>query len=217
MFDFAKARDHMVECQIRTNDVTEPAILKAFRTTARERFVPQAKMALAYGDAHIEMDEGRVMLRPRDFAKLVDAADIRPSDVVLDIACGRGYSTAIMAGLADTVVGLETTDEAVNRATELLVEQDVSNAAIVKGDLKVGAAEHGPFNVIFINGAVSDIPKTWFSQLANNGRLVCILQKGPVGHATVYTKSGDVVGERVEFDSNAPILPGFTPEPSFVF
>lgn len=217
MFDFSKSRDHMVESQIRTNDVTEPAILKAFRTTSRERFVPKSKMALAYGDAHIEMDEGRVMLRPRDFAKLVDAADIRPSDVVLDIACGRGYSTAIMARLADTVIGLETSEEAVAKATELLIDEDVSNAAIVKGDLKVGASEHGPFNVIFVNGAVVDVPKTWFSQLANNGRLVCILQKGPVGHATVFTKTGDVVGNRVAFDASAPVLPGFAAEPSFVF
>lgn len=217
MFDFAKSRDHMVESQIRTNDVTEPAILKAFRTTSRERFVPKSKMALAYGDAHIEMDEGRVMLRPRDFSKLVDAADIRPSDVVLDIACGRGYSTAIMARLADTVIGLETSEEAVTKATELLIDEDVNNAAIVKGDLKVGASEHGPFNVIFVNGGVTEVPKAWVSQLANNGRLVCIVQKGPVGHATVFTKSGNVIGNRVEFDASAPVLPGFAAEPSFVF
>lgn len=217
MFDFAKSRDHMVESQIRTNDVTEPAILKAFRTTSRERFVPKSKMALAYGDAHVEVDEGRVMLRPRDFAKLVDAADIRPSDVVLDVACGRGYSTAIMARLADTVVGLETSDDAVAKATELLIDEDISNAAIVKGDLKAGASEHGPYNVIFVNGAISEVPKGWLSQLANNGRLVCIIQNGPVGHATVFTKSGDAVGNRVVFDASAPILPGFAAEPSFVF
>ncbi len=217
MFDFAKARDHMVESQIRTNDVTEPALLKAFRTTARERFVPKAQMALAYGDAHIEMDEGRVMMRPRDFSKLVDAANIGPDDVVLDVACGRGYSTAIMSKLADTVVGLETSDEAVTKAEELLVEADISNAAVVKGDLKVGASEHGPFNVIFVNGAVSSVPKQWLSQLANKGRLVCIVQNGPVGQATVFTKSGDAVGERVEFDASAPTLPGFAAEPAFVF
>ncbi|RKQ71746.1 protein-L-isoaspartate(D-aspartate) O-methyltransferase [Litorimonas taeanensis] len=217
MFDFAKARDHMVESQIRTSDVTEPAILKAFRTTSRERFMPKSQMALAYGDAHVAIDQDRVMLRPRDFAKLVDAADIRPSDIVLDIACGRGYSTAIMARLADTVVGLETSDEAVDKATDLLVKEGINNAAVVKGDLKVGASEHGPFNVIFVNGAVSEVPKTWLSQLANKGRLVCIIQNGPIGQATVYTKSGNAVGERVVFDSSAPILAGFTPEPSFVF
>lgn len=217
MFDFAKARDHMVESQIRTNDVTEPAILKSFRTTAREAFVPKAKKALAYSDAHIRMDGGRVMLRPRDLSKLIDAADIRPSDVVLDVACGRGYSTAIMAKLADTVVGLEVSEEAVTRATDLLVDAGIENAAVVKGDLKVGASEHGPFNVIFINGAVTHVPKQWFSQLANNGRLVCILQNGPIGQATVYTKSGDAVGDRVEFDASAPLLPGFEAEEAFVF
>jgi protein-L-isoaspartate(D-aspartate) O-methyltransferase len=217
MFNFSKARDHMVESQIRTNDVTEPAILKAFRTTSRERFVPKAQMALAYGDAHIEMDEGRVMMRPRDFAKLVDSADIRPSDVVLDIACGRGYSTAIMSKLADTVVGLETSETAVEKATALLVDEDISNAAVVQGDLKAGASEHGPFNVIFINGSVSEVPKTWLSQLADGGRLACIIQDGPVGKATIFTKSGNVVGERVDFDASVPLLPGFAIELSFVF
>ncbi len=217
MFDFAKARDHMVESQIRTSDVTEPAILKAFRTTPRERFVPKAKSALAYGDSHIKMDESRIMLRPRDFAKLVDAAEIRSSDIVLDIACARGYSTAIMAKLADTVVGLETSEEAVDKATDLLNETDISNAAVVKGELKAGASEHGPFNVIFVNGAVTDVPKSWLSQLADKGRLVCIVQNGPMGRGTVYTKSGDFVGERVVFDASAPILPGFEREAAFVF
>lgn len=217
MFDFTKARDHMVESQIRTSDVTEPAILKAFRTTPREKFVPKAKSALAYGDSHIKMDEGRIMLRPRDFAKLIDAAEIRSSDIILDIACGRGYSTAIMAKLADTVVGLETTDEAVDKATDLLNDADISNAAIVKGDLKSGASEHGPFNVIFVNGAVTDVPKSWISQLANRGRLVCIVQNGPMGRGTVFTKSGEQVGERVVFDASAPILPGFEREAAFVF
>lgn len=217
MFDFTKARDHMVESQIRTSDVTDPAILKAFRTTPREKFVPKAKSALAYGDSHIKMDEGRIMLRPRDFAKLIDAAEIRSSDIILDIACGRGYSTAIMAKLADTVVGLETTDEAVDKATDLLNDADISNAAIVKGDLKSGASEHGPFNVIFVNGAVTDVPKSWISQLANRGRLVCIVQNGPMGRGTVFMKSGEQVGERVVFDASAPILPGFEREAAFVF
>ena len=217
MFDFAKARDHMVESQIRTSDVTEPAILKAFRTTPREKFVPKAKSALAYGDSHIKMDEGRIMLRPRDFAKLIDAAEIRSSDIILDIACGRGYSTAIMAKLADTVVGLETTDEAVDKATDLLNAADISNAAVVKGELKAGASEHGPFDVIFVNGAVTEVPESWIAQLANKGRLVCIVQNGPMGRGTVYTKSGNQIGERVVFDATAPILPGFEREVAFVF
>lgn len=210
-------RDAMIESQIRVADVTELDILRAFRQTPRELFVPTSKKALAYADRNIETDEGRVMLAPRDLAKLVQAADIDDTDVVLDIACGRGYSTAILAHLADTVVGLEATEEAVARATELLVDIDISNAAVVQGDLKSGAAEHGPFNVIFVNGALPTVHTPWFSQLANGGRLVCIIQNGPVGRATIFKKSGDAIGERVAFDSNAPFLPGFEPEHAFTF
>lgn len=217
MFDFSAARDHMVESQIRTSDVTDLEVLRAFRLISRENFVPKAQQALAYGDAHVDLGDGRLMIRPRDFAKMIQAADIAPSNIVLDIACGRGYSTAILAQLAETVVGLESSDEAVAKATEQLVEADVTNAAIVKGDLKSGAAEHGPFDVIFVNGAVSAVPKPWFDQLSNNGRLVCLIQNGPVGHVCVYTKAGNVIGERIAFDAAAPVIPGFEAAPEFVF
>jgi len=217
MTDFSAARDAMVESQIRTSDVTDLSLLAAFRKTPREAFVPTARKALAYADRHVETDEGRVMLAPRDLAKMIQAADVSDSDVVLDIACGRGYSTAILAQLAETVVGLEVSEAAVARATDLLVDADITNAAVVQGDLKSAAAEHGPFNVIFVNGAVSQAHQPWFAQLANGGRLVCIVQNGPIGRVSIFTKSGDAVGERVVFDASAPYLTGFEPKPEFVF
>lgn len=217
MFDFSAARNHMIESQIRTSDVTDLDVLGAFRAVSRENFVPKSQRALAYGDAHVDLGDGRVMIRPCDFAKMIQAADIAPTDVVLDIGCGRGYSTAILAQLGETIVALEDSDEAVDRATAQLVEADVANAAVVKGDLKAGASEHGPFNVIFVNGAVAEIPKSWTDQLANEGRLVCLVQNGPMGRVCVYTKAGNAIGERIVFDASAPNLAGFTPEPEFVF
>ena len=217
MFDYTAARNHMIDSQIRTSDVTDLSVLRAFRSVAREAFTPESQQALAYGDANITMDNGRAMMRPRDFAKMVQAAGVSPSDVVLDVACGRGYSTAILAQLCETVIGLEDTDEAVERASSLLVEADVTNAAIVKGELKLGASEHGPFNVIFVNGAVQEVPKSWIDQLANNGRLIAVVQEGPLGRATLYTRIGDTVGERVIFDSSVPPLPGFARELEFTF
>lgn len=216
-FDFDAARETMVESQIRTADVTDPSLLASFRRTARERFVPSARMALAYGDAIVDYDDGRVLLRPRDFAKLAQAANIQSDEVVLDIACARGYSTAVLAHVAETVVGLETDDETVDRATALLTDAGVLNAAVVKGDLKRGASEHGPFDVIMVGGAVAEVPQAWFGQLTNGGRLAVIIKKGPIGHATIFTKSGDAIGDRVVFDANAPYLPGFEPARSFVF
>lgn len=217
MFDYAVSRSHMVESQIRTSDVTDMAVLKAFRAVSREKFIPKSQLALAYGDAHIQIDDDRWLMRPRDFAKLVQAADIQPDDVVLDIACGRGYSTAILSKIAETVVGLEDTDERVDAATKALENSDITNVAIVKGDLKIGASEHGPFNTIFVNGAVSDVPKSWTDQLANHGRLVCVIQTGVLGHGVVYTRSGDAVGRRIIFDATIPTLPGFEAKPEFVF
>ncbi len=216
-FDFDAARETMVESQIRTADVTDLSLLASFRRTARERFVPSARMALAYGDAIVDYDDGRALLRPRDFAKLAQAADIQSDEVVLDIACARGYSTAILAQVAETVVGLETDDETVDRATALLTDAGVLNAAVVKGDLKRGASEHGPFDVIMVGGAVAEVPQAWFGQLTNGGRLAVIIKNGPIGHATIFTKSGDAIGDRVVFDANAPYLPGFEPARSFVF
>lgn len=217
MTDFSTARDAMIESQIRTSDVTDLGVLAAFRSVARETFIPTARKALAYADCHVETDDGRTMLSPRDLAKMIQGVKVEPTDVVLDLACGRGYSSAILAQLADTVVGLETDEAAVERATNLLIESDISNAAVVQGDLKSGAAEHGPFNVIFVGGSVPAVHRPWFSQLANGGRIVCIVQKGPIGRVTVFTKSGDAIGQKVIFDTSAPYLPGFEPEAEFVF
>lgn len=217
MFDFAQAREHMVESQVRTNDMTDPDIQSAMRRIAREKFIPASKQALAYSDANVEIEPGRWVLRPRDFAKMVHAAQIKPTDIVLDIACGRGYSSAVLAQVAETVVGLEDSEERVTQATDILAQQDIMNAAVVKGDLKGGAPEHGPFDVIFVNGAVVDVPKTWIDQLASGGRLVVVQPNGPVGQARVYTRVGNAVGDRIVFDASAPILPGFEAKPEFVF
>ena len=209
------SREAMVESQIRTADVTDLPLLRAFRQTPREKFIPRAKRALAYSDRTFEADEGRFMIAPRDLAKMIKAAEISASDVVLDLAPGRGYSTAILAQIADTVIGVETSQDAVDRATELLIDVDVTNCAIVEGDLKSGAKEHGPFDVIFVNGAVSAVHEPWFVQLTDGGRLVCIVQNGPIGQVMIYRKTGDVVASRIAFDTSAPFLPGFSPKPAF--
>lgn len=217
MFDFKAARDHMVESQIRTNDVTDLRVVKAFRAISREMFVPKSSKALAYADVNIELQDNRVVMKPRDISKLIQAADVKPTDIVLDVACGRGYSTAILAKLAETVIALEDSDERVEKATANLAEAGADNAVVVKGDIKAGAREHGPFDVIFINGAVGEVPKVWLDQLANNGRLATIVQSGRIGHACVYTKTGDTVGDRIEFDASAPILPGTSKMTEFAF
>lgn len=216
MFDFAAARETMLDSQIRTNDVTDHDIQAAFRAVPRECFVPKAKTALAYSDVHIDLGEGRYMLRPRDFAKMLDAADIASTDVVLNIGCGRGYSVAVLSQLAETVVALEQSEDAVNRATELLDRCGTTNAAVVRGDFRAGAPEHGPFDVIFVGGSVASVPQTWFDQLANNGRLIVAVNDGPISRVKVFKKSNDKVGDSTAFDASIPALSGFEYKQTFV-
>jgi len=217
MYDYTTAREHMVDCQIRTGDVTDLDVIKAFRTVARENFVPKSKTALAYSDTNISLEDGRAIMKPRDMAKLVQAAEIKKTDIILDIACGRGYSSAVLANLGETVVALEDSEERVEKATANLAEAGADNAVVVQGELKAGAREHGPFDVIFVNGAVEKVPQNWLDQLANDGRLVVIVQQGRVGHACVYKRGGDTVGDRVVFDASAPVLPGTRRPAEFAF
>ena len=225
--DFHAARQHMVDSQVRTNDVTDERVIEAMRRVPRERFVPRNQHAWAYTDRHIELTPvqdaddneagSRWLLAPRDFSKLVQAADIKPTDAVLDIGCGRGYSTAVIAALCDTVVGLELAESDVERATETLTDIGVENAAVLQGDFTKGAPEHGPFDVIIVEGSITELPEGWAKQLVDGGRIAVVLQDGPVGRAVVHTRAGNALGRTIVFDATVPLLAGFEIHPEFVF
>jgi len=210
----------MVESQIRTNDVTERRLVAAMSEVARERFVPASLRELAYIDEDVPLKEagsGRWLMEPMPFAKLVQLADIAPTDLVLDVGCGTGYSTAILARLADSVVGLESDPDLAGRAETLLVEDGVGNAAVVTGDLAAGYPTQGPYDVIVLEGAAEQIPDGLFAQLRDGGRLVAAMVEGPIGKATLFQKIGDDISARVAFDINVQKLPGFEKTPEFVF
>lgn len=217
MSDFTQARLAMVNSQVRPSDVTDIRLQDAMAAVPRERFVPKSQMARAYADTQITLPGGRAMLSPRDFAKLAEAAKIRSTDVVLDIACGLGYSTAVLARLAETVVGLESDSTMAAKAGDRLAAAGADNAVVVEGPLADGLPGQGPFDVIFVNGAVCETPSAWLDQLAEGGRLVVVLRSGEVGRATVFERSARSIGDRAVFDSAPPFLPGFEPQPGFVF
>lgn len=218
MSDFVQARRAMVNSQVRINDVTDYRIQDAMLELPRELFVPRSKQAKAYGDAEVEVAEGRFLISPRDLAKLIHVANVRPTDLVLDVACGRGYTTALLARLAETVVGIDSDDDLVRRASERLTEVRADNAVVVKANPTAGVPDQGPFDVIVIAGAVDEVPDALLEQLAEGGRLVTFVRSGPVGRATVFTKGqGGSVGEYVVFDGTPTLVPGFGKEDEFVF
>jgi protein-L-isoaspartate(D-aspartate) O-methyltransferase len=215
MPDYATQRLNMVEAQVRANDVNDPRIVAAMRKVARELYVPSAKRGIAYAEAAIEVVNGRFLLEPRTFAKLLLLADVGANDSVLDVGCLAGYSTAVLAELAKAVVGLEEDGELVRVASDALA--GVANATLVQGGLAEGYGAKAPYNVIFINGAVETVPDPLLAQLAEGGRLVVVVRQGALNRATLYVREHGRIGHRAAFDASAPLLAGFKETVGFVF
>ncbi len=214
MFDTATARRLMVEGQIRTADVTETGLLEAMLTVPRERFVPPPFTELAYIEKDIPIGDGRTLLKPMVLAKLIQAARVRGQDRVLDLACGTGYSTAILARLAGMVIALEE-DPALAKAA--LATVDVGHAEVVVGPHVNGWPASAPYDVILLNGAAEVLPEVLARQLAADGRLVCIYGRAPATKGMIFhVTDGEFVG-RPLFDAGATLLPGFAKPPAFVF
>ena len=218
MTDFAAARLNMVESQIRTNKVTDPRIVGAFETVPREVFVGEAKRGIAYVDEDLEVAPGRFLMEPMVLARLLQAAAPKPGDMALDIGGATGYSTAVLAQLAETVVGLEGERALMDAANRTLKALDVDNAVVVEGTLTAGYQKQAPYDVIVFQGAVSAIPDNVKRQLADGGRLVAVVvDAADIGRGTLVQRAGDGFSSRTLFDAATPMLPGFAREIGFVF
>jgi protein-L-isoaspartate(D-aspartate) O-methyltransferase len=220
MTDFAQARRMMVDGQIRTSDVTDLRVLAAFGEVPRERFVPPNRQALAYLDLDVPLDGtggARRLLKPMVLAKLIQAADVGPGDRVLDVACGTGYSSAILARLAATVIALEEEGALADAAVATLAGVGAESVRVVSGPLPAGWPREAPYDVILLNGSTEIAPQALLDQLADGGRLVGVVGRAPIGQGTVYRRSGAHVSAHPEFDAVAPLLPGFARPPAFVF
>jgi protein-L-isoaspartate(D-aspartate) O-methyltransferase len=218
MVDFAAARSKMVESQIRTNKVTDPHLLDAFENIPRERFVPEPLRGIAYIDEDVALGGERFVMEPMVLARLLQAARPGPGDVVLDLGCGSGYATAILSRLAATVVALEVDAALAAAANQTLDELEIDNAVVVEGPLAEGYPKQAPYNVILLNGAVSEVPLAIADQLAEGGRLVTVVSVGAgLGRATLMRRDGGVISSRILCDASVPVLPGFEAAPGFVF
>ncbi len=215
--DLGVARQSMINNQLKPNEVNNPRVLAAFDAVPRETFVPKAKRGIAYVDEDIEVAPGRYLMEPVVFGRLLVAAGIKESDLVLDIGVATGYSTAVLAHLSSAVVGVEAEAAMVEKAEAKLAALEVMNTAVVQGELAEGKADQGPYDAILIEGAVDLVPDTITAQLKDGGRLLTVRRDGMQGRAHLITRKGDVFAARDLFDANCMPLPGFAAKRSFAF
>lgn len=209
MPDYAARRTMMVDTQVRPSDVTKFPIIAAMLEVPREAFVPAALSEAAYVGENLTLAPGRVLLEARTFAKLLDALDIQRTELVLDLGCALGYSTAVIARLCEAVVALEEIGGQAAEAQALLATRGFDNAHVVAGPLAGGAAKHGPYDVIVVEGAAEQVPPALLDQLKDGGRIGCLFMEGALGVCRLGYKHGGTVTWRYAFNASAPVLPGF--------
>lgn len=213
MSDFKALRTVMVDTQVRPSDVTRYPVIGAMLEVPREAFVPDALQGAAYADTAIDLGAGRAMLEPRIFAKLLDALEIGAGELVLDLGCGMGYSAAVIARIADFVVAVEQDEALAGEAETRLGGAGVDNVAVMAGPLAEGAARHGPYDAIVVEGAVEMLPAALTDQLKEGGRIAAIFTEGRsadrVGALRIGQKHDGRVDWHYAFDAGARVLPGF--------
>lgn len=217
MIDFQQSREAMINGQLRPNKVGSADVIAAIRAVPREMFVPKSKRTMAYVDEDIEIAQGRWLMEPTVFGRLLEAAKVKSTDAVLDIGALTGYSTSVFSHLANVVVGIEQSAKMVARANALLTELELGNAAVVEGALVQGYAKEAPFDVIYIGGAVERIPHALIDQLADGGRLVAVQIKNGVGRAVLGTKIAGTFGLKDFMDAQCPVLEQFVLPDTFSF
>lgn len=205
----------MVDTQVRPSDVTKFPIIDAMLSVPREAFVPSTMREAAYIGENLDIGGGRVLLEPRTLAKMLDVLDIKPTEVILDIAPGLGYSTAVLAHMAEFVIGVEDDDSRAEEAQSILSEQGIDNAAIISGALAEGAAKSGPYDVIILQGAVEVLPDSLLAQLKDGGRIVSIFAEGDLGVVRIGYKMDQRINWRMAFNAGAPVLTGFAKKAEF--
>jgi protein-L-isoaspartate(D-aspartate) O-methyltransferase len=216
--DLTEARNNMVDSQVRPNKVADPRILAAMRRLPRERFVPPSLASLAYADTDVPLGRGRVLLEPMVIARLVQLTAVAEGERALVIAAGPGYGSALLASCGARVTALED-DPALLAQARLLLGELAPGVSLVSGPLAAGWPAGAPYDVILIEGAVTDITPAVSEQLREGGgRLVAICTDGGTGGQAVLAEA-TMGGLRKQpmFDCASPPIPMLASAPAFVF
>jgi protein-L-isoaspartate(D-aspartate) O-methyltransferase len=216
VYDIARA--NMIDSQLRPNKVTDERIIEAFSRLRRELFVPEHLRGVAYVDEDLPLGRGRYLMEPMVAARLLQALMPDRKETALVMGAGVAYEAALLSSLARSVIALEEDEELARFGRAALVDHRIASVIYVESPLAAGHRQRAPYEVILFGGAVAEIPSEIAAQLAEGGRMAAVLRPGAgVGRATLATRTGGVLAQRVIFDAATPLLPGFVPKSAFVF
>jgi protein-L-isoaspartate(D-aspartate) O-methyltransferase len=216
--NYTRARLNMVENQLRPNQIDEPSLLAAMGEVPREHFLPKSLRGVAYADEDLLLPQGGHLIEPLALARMIQAAEIKPQEVVLLLGCTTGYAGAVLARLAATVILVQPDPAAAQQVETLLDDLGVDNVVVAVSDDPVGGQpSQAPFDVILLAGAVDVVPPALLDQIGEGGRLVAVIDDGRVGKGTVLTRLHGVIGRQVLFDARIPPLPGLARRAEFAF
>lgn len=211
--DYQAARRAMVDSQLRPQAVTDPNVVAAMASVARERFVPDSALGFAYFDRALPLGNGRAMCPPATLGRMLVELAVQPGERGLVVGAGTGYSAAVLNEMGAEVVALES-DAAL---VAILQQQAAADVTVVTGDLTAGALGQEPFDFILVDGAVETIPEALVAQLKVGGRLAGALIERGIQRLVIGRRAESGFGTKSIADAAAPVLPGFARPPAFTF
>ena len=218
------ARYNMVQQQVRPWNVDDDGVLNALYTVRREDFLPPAHYSLAFMDVEVPLTDdsnaiaqGQSMFQPRVEARMINDLEVQPSDRVLEIGSGSGYSAALLSKLAQEVLTLEINPELADMARENLTDAGCANVSVRVADGAKDVLLEGPFDVILLSGSVEVLPEELLSHLKDGGRMGVIVGQSPVMRYTVVSKNNGQISSKEKWDIVAPRLQSFATVSRFAF
>lgn len=217
--DFAKARELMVEQQVRPWDVLDPRVLDVLAMLPREDFVPAAHRNLAYTDLALPLAHGEAMMKPVLEGRTLQALELAPGDDVLEIGTGSGFLSACLGRLAREVVSLERHADLADAARANLAAHGLGNVNVITADA-FSWENSRRFAAICVTGAVASIPPRFIEWLQPNGRMFIVRGRSPAMEAVLLRNQSGA--PRIEspalqslFETDLPYLAGAAPAPTF--
>lgn len=213
-----QARFNMIEQQIRTWEVLDPKVLELLTRVPREEFVPANYRSLAFADMNIPLGHDQVMMQPKVEARLIQALNIKPADIVLEIGTGSGHLTALLANLSKHVYSVDIIAEFMTPAQQRLAGHGINNVTLEIGDAVDGWEAHAPYDAIAITGSLPIFSEKFQESLVIGGRLFVVIGTAPAMEAILITRLGRTQWLRESlFETVLPALINAPQPPAFSF